>query len=186
MGKCSKKHNFLTVKIKSEILTKLSKGTSMKCLADEYNVNKSTISRVKKNEEKLRKFILSTEVGFGKRKTLRPPELPKMENALFDWFSRKRSANIPISSEILCEKAKHLHQKIKELPGEFNASHGWLSNFKKRHGIRILKVTGEKLSNQSESVKPFLEKFHTKLKELDLTVDQVYNADESGLFSRLL
>jgi len=50
----------------------------------------------------------------------------------------------------------------------------------------MLTVTGEKLSSDFDATKPFVDKFEKTVRDLGLTSDQVYNADESGLFWRLL
>lgn len=92
---------------------------------------------------------------------------------------------MPISVEILKAKARELHNKNDE-PGGFNASNGWFANFKKRHGIRMLKICGEKLSNKAILVDPFIKKFQEKVEELGLKPDQIYNADETGLFFKVM
>lgn len=69
---------------------------------------------------------------------------------------------------------------------EFNASNGWLDNFKQRYGIRLLRITGEKLSCDVSQIGPFFEKFYAKVREMELTPEQIYNADESALFYRIL
>lgn len=92
-----------------------------------------------------------------------------------------------ISSSILCEKAKKIYEKIKENGNsKFCASSGWLKNFKKRHGIRFLQIVGEKLSNDRPAVDPFVLKFQNRVNSMGLIADQIYNADESGLFWKLL
>lgn len=85
-----------------------------------------------------------------------------------------------MSGDILMQKAKFFHERLGR--GEFLASRGWLDNFKKRHGIRQLKVSGEKLSNNEATVKPFQDKFMDVIRKQDLSADQIYNADESGLY----
>lgn len=42
---------------------------------------------------------------------------------------------------------------------ELVASRGWLDKFKKLHEIRQHKLSGAKLSNNEETVKPFQKKF---------------------------
>ncbi|KRZ72713.1 Jerky -like protein-like [Trichinella papuae] len=59
-------------------------------------------------------------------------------------------------------------------------SSGWLRNFKSRHGIRELKIHGEKLSADNESAENF-----TATKE-GYDLDFVYNADETGLVWKCL
>lgn len=72
------------------------------------------------------------------------------------------------------------------LSGDFKASSGWLQKFKERYGIRQLSITGEILSSNIDAVEPFKEKLLSKIREMDLQHDQIYNADESGLFWRVL
>lgn len=74
------------------------------------------------------------------------------------------------------EKAKYFHERLGR--GVFSASKGWLEKFKKRDGIRQLKITGKKLSNNE----PFQDKFMDIIKEKDLSAEQIYNADEFGLY----
>jgi hypothetical protein len=85
----------------------------------------------------------------------------------------------------VCEKAKWFYKQItgKE---DFNASLGWLDKFKKRHGIRGLSISGEKLSADEAAVEPFRQTFLNKIERMGLVPDQIYNADESGLFWKVL
>lgn len=175
-----RKHTTLTISQKCEILDKLKDGVSLSSLAQKYGVGKSTIFDIKSKEEKIRSYVVRTEKGPGVRKTLKAPENLQLEDALFTWFIEQRRKNVPLSGEILMEKAKYFHGRLGR--GEFSASKGWLEKFKKRHGIRQLKISGEKLSNNEDAVKPFQDKFMDIIKEKDLTAEQIYNADESGLY----
>lgn len=177
-----RKHVTLTIEQKCEILDKIKEGISSTILAQQYNVGKATITDIKHKEEKIRSFVINTEKGPGARKTLKTPENPLLEDALFTWFIEQRRKNVPLSGDILMQKAKFFHERLGR--GEFVASRGWLDNFKKRHGIRQLKVSGEKLSNNEAAVKPFQDKFMDVIREQDLSADQIYNADESGLYWR--
>lgn len=51
-----------------------------------------------------------------------------------------------------------------------------------RYGIRQLSVIGEKISSENAAEKPFIKLFLEHVDELGLTDDQMYNADESGIF----
>jgi hypothetical protein len=57
---------------------------------------------------------------------------------------------------------------------------------KRGFGIGFLKISGEKLSSQPELVDPFKLELKNKIQELNLTLDQLYNADETGLYWKLL
>lgn len=50
----------------------------------------------------------------------------------------------------------------------------------------MLKISGEKLSAQIEAVEPFKAELKSKIDELKLSLHQVYNADESALYWKLL
>ena len=90
-----------------------------------------------------------------------------------------------VTTNILQEKAIQIYSKYYN-DNKFTASRGWVKRFKQRHGIRQLKVVGEKLSSDSSAVQPFLQNFHEKMNKLNLLPSQIYNADESALFWKLL
>ena len=86
---------------------------------------------------------------------------------------------------MMLEKAKMLHLKL-NLNLECTYSFGWLDKFKKRHGIRRLKSTGEKQCADYESATMFVDNLDEIIKNEQLTTEQIYNADETSLFWRCL
>lgn len=180
-----RKHVTLSLCQKQEIIAKLDKGETTSSLARTYDVGRSTIYDIKVNRDKILQFVRTAEGDLKERKTVKTGECPEMENALFTWFMQERARHTPLSGDILREKAKQFYQKITK-KDDFRASDGWLDNFKKRFGIRFLTITGEKLSSDVSAVDPFQKKFELKVQELGLLPEQVYNADESGLFWRML
>lgn len=175
----------LTLSAKGEIIKQLNDGRSVSSLSREYGVAKSTICGIRKKQQKILKALSNTYVGISKRRRMKRPENPKMETALYRWFLRQRSKNLPISGAMLKEKAKQLHETFEENT-TFAGSQGWLQNFKKRYGIRHLKISGEKLSSNAVAVDPFKKILKQKIDELGISRDQIYNADETGLFWKLL
>lgn len=150
-----RKHVTLTLDQKIEIIKLIENGQNYGIIAEKYGIGKSTVGDIKKNKDKIIKFVTTTERGPGTRKTLKQPENLVLENALFMWFMQQRRQHIPISGEIICEKARLFHREITKKEDGFTASKGWLDNFKHRHGIRRLKITGEKLSCDEASIEPF-------------------------------
>ena len=73
-----------------------------------------------------------------------------------------------------------------ELDSEFTASKGWLWRFCKRHGIRELSLQGEKLSADATAIDPFKRKLQEVMEKEGLTLEQLYNRDETGLYYRML
>lgn len=178
------KTNHLTLKAKGAIIDEIDKGVSYLRISKKYGVGKGTVSRIKAKKKEIREALASHYSGPNIRKYMRTSEHPEIEKKLYHWFVKQRMKNIGVSAEMLKMKAKSIHN---EIGGQsFNASNGWFMNFKKRFGIRRLKICGEKLSAQAESVEPFKVLLNEIICAMNLTHDQIYNADETGLFWRLL
>ena len=93
------------------------------------------------------------------RKVLRLAYNDRLDDAVYLWFTQKRSQDMLVSGPVLCEKAAQLHEQLHE--GEsvppFQASRGWLWHFGQRHGIRQLSLQGEKVF-EVKKVKDMLDK----------------------------
>lgn len=177
----------LNIEQKIEILTKLDKGTLGSVLAKEYGVADSTISYIKSKKSEI--LAAATNKNENRqKKNLRKPEYPEMEEKLYAWFLDQRARNCPINSLILKAKAKDFFAKLypnRDLDS-FHASDGWFQKFKHRVGIRFLKICGEKLDSDTAAVQPFINRLNAKIEEMGVTEEQIYNADETGLYYRLL
>lgn len=130
----------------------------------------------------------NASAGQLERKSLRKPEFVEMENKLYKWFDFQRSRHSPLSADLIKAKAKEIFQSVypEKKSNEFAASNGWFGRFKSRYGIRHLTISGEKLSADLSSITPFIHRLRSKMTELDIKEDQLYNADESCLYYRLL
>ncbi|XP_029055048.2 jerky protein homolog-like [Osmia bicornis bicornis] len=62
----------------------------------------------------------------------------------------------------------------------------WVSNFKRRHNIRLVSVCGEKASADTNLAESFIQYFQRHIEEEDIDIENVYNMDESGLFWKAL
>jgi len=68
-----------------------------------------------------------------------------IDEICFEWFSRARSENIPISGEMVREKAKQIADEAGYI--DFTASSGWLQKWRKRNNIAY-NATGDSLDLQ--------------------------------------
>lgn len=184
MSTVKRKHETLTLSVKMEILRKLDKGEKVAEIARTHNIPRTTIYSIKSSRENIEKFVKDAEAGSSSRQTVKAGEFSKMEEALYSWFIKERARHTPINAELLKEKSLTFYNKIYG-KDDFKASDGWFTKFKVRYGIRLLTVTGEKLSSDDAAVDPFIKRFLKHVDEVGLTGDQVYNADESGLFWKL-
>ena len=122
-----------------------------------------------------------------KRKIMRMAADDKLDEALYLWFVQKRSQGMPISGPVLCEKATQLNSKIHgDSAPDFKASKGWLWRFCNRHGMRQLSIQGEKLSSDMTAPDPFKKELQTLMENEGLTLENLYNCDETGLCYRML
>ena len=116
----------------------------------------------------------------GKRKRFKEPRHPKVDEALYIWFLQKRERHLPVSQLTLQIQAnKFYNQMVGE--GDYG-SRGYIEKFVKRNGIRLLKISGEKLSSDVAAVDEYTSKFAAEIRRQNFSPCQIFNADESGLF----
>lgn len=176
-----RRHFSCTLKEKLEVLKRLDKGECATKLSREYGVGKATISDWKKNRAKIEQFCsASSEKTLEKRQKTTVSSYEKLDEALFLWFTQEREKGIPISGPLVKEKSLQLNKLMNGDPS-FSASCGFLDRWKKRHGIRQLTISGEKLSADNEAAADFLKEFKDLVSSQNYTPQQVYNADETGL-----
>lgn len=177
-----RKHVTLELDQKLEILEKLKKGCSQRAVAAEYNVGRATVYDIKMKENELRQFYTSQMASkVGKRRVMRKGDNDLLDAAIYKWFLQQHSRGLPVSGPKIKAKAAVFN---KELCGSFRfaSSEGWLSNWKKRLGVRHLTVTGESFSASEK----YPEEFEKMVEEEELSPAAVYNADETDLSFKML
>ena len=105
---------------------------------------------------------------------------------LLTWFKSARDNNVPFSGSFMMSKAEEFACCLGVPDGQFKCSSGWLERFKQRHGISFKCVCGKKKSvdinsNEMEAWQRTLSMLLKEYKHED-----VYNADETAIFYRLL
>jgi len=66
-------------------------------------------------------------------KRARLSQLKNVDEAMYEWYQKARSKNIPVTGPMLQEKAKRATEELGD--AAFKASNGWLDRFKKRYNI---------------------------------------------------
>ena len=164
---------------------------SLAAIALEFGLGKSTVSDIKRGREKIMKFASeSTDPScLKKRCIVRKANDESLDQAMHLWFTRERHKGTPISGVLVMEKARLLYAQLYPDKNEddFKASTGWLQRFKQRHGIRQLRLQGETLSADVAAAADELVKFFNEyVEEHQLSLHQIFNCDETGLYWRLL
>ena len=186
-----RKRVVLTIEDKLKVCDLVKNGRSMTSAAAEFNVGKSTVHDIVKNQAKLQTFLTEIQDGdcIKKRRIVRRANLEALDKAVYLWFVQQRCKGTPISGPLLMGKALQLHPLVypdDPDPTSFKAGTGWLKRFKDRHGVRALSVQGESQSAATASVDPFKEKLQKIIEEKGLTLNQVFNCDETGLYWKLM
>ena len=100
-----------------------------------------------------------------------------LEEAVYKWYVQERSVCVNVRGTEILDAASKL---ARHLGIPFNASSGWLWRFWNHHGIHNKKTQGEAGSADAEAVEPFRRKLRELIRREDLSMNQVYNADETA------
>lgn len=176
------KRSVLTIDKKISALKRIQDGADLKSIAEEYGVGYSTVKEWKSKQAIFIEFASKTESNknINKRCTLKKSKFDKLDEALWIWFCQERRRNTPLDGPIVKEKAKFFY-KLLYCDDNFMASEGWFYAWKKRHGIRYISVSGEKLCGNLEAVADFRKEFLKIVEDENLTPEQIYNFDETGI-----
>lgn len=186
------KRKVISLETKIEILDRLRKGDRVVDVAKSYSMNEATIRTIRINENTIRKSVAAgNTTSMGTTSYTRNIAMEKMEKALMLWIEDQTQKRVPIDTSAITNKALRIYEKIVEqLPSSsstekkpnFLASHGWFERFKIRHSLHSLKLKGELASGDVDAAQEYPANFAEIINDNSYTPDQVFNADESGLF----
>lgn len=151
-------------------------------IAKRLGLGLSTLNSIFLKRNEIRQQIEKCGNSFKKRKTSKVSTFVELEEILFTWYQQARASKIPIDGSILREKAKTIANELNV--SNFTASNGWITRFKNRHGLVFKKLTGESAEVNIESADAWLSSLPSKLEGYEL--QNIYNADETGLFFNVL
>ncbi|XP_062541743.1 jerky protein homolog-like [Armigeres subalbatus] len=183
-----RKHTTLSLNKKLEIRELIEKrGEKIEILARSYGVGRSTIYDIYKQKERIK--CSSDKLSASGLKTRRTTKLalyPQMEEALFIWVLQQRLQQNVITPDVVKTKAEFFFAHLQDPSEKFTASNGWYNRFRARHGLKMISLSGERASADIAAFENFRELFSDLVATLDLSPSQIYNADESALFLKLL
>ena len=192
MEKKSRKRKAISLEIKIAILDRLAKGERSTDVAKHFGYGESTIRAIKKSEVLIRQSIISgTKLSSKLASYSRNVLVEKTEKALVIWIDDLTKKRIPLNGPIIKNKALHFYEQLKQLEPStssahsntsFSASKRWLTGFLKRNAFHNVKITGETASADEKAAKHYPEQLAKIIQEGGYCADQVFNADETGLF----
>jgi hypothetical protein len=174
---------------KIELLDRLKSGESVASVSRIFKVNESTVRYIKKKEDDIRRSVKEgTSQSSKVTSVCRDYKIEKMEKALNIWIEDRTQKRMPISTAIIREKALRLYNHFVQQADTpidktaFSASKGWFENFKKRFSLHNVQITGEASSADHEAASSYPNEFYKIIIEKGYVPEQVFNADETGLF----
>lgn len=174
---CQRKLNCLSVSQKLNIIKEIKQeGKGRKEVADKYSIAICTVSRILKDENRL-KGVASLN-GNVEKKRFKKGNYESVETALSLWFKQVRSKGCQVTGPMFLDQAKKF---AIQLNVDFQPNPGWLSRWKMKNNIQFYRIQGEKLAADEPSASywithvlpEFLEQYDEK---------DIFNADESALF----
>ncbi|XP_008184662.1 tigger transposable element-derived protein 6-like [Acyrthosiphon pisum] len=178
------KRKRLSLREKIDILDyrKNNGNVGIRVLAEKFQVGKTQIADIVSNTEEIYKAWVENGNEERKLTKLRKCEGSVIDKELLVWFSKTREKNLPVSGPTIQEKAKQLA----EVHGlnDFKASNGWLEKFRKRHNISFKSICGEASAVDRIAVDDWKKKLPNIIDKYEKR--DIFNADETGLFFRVL
>ncbi|GFY31831.1 tigger transposable element-derived protein 1 [Trichonephila clavipes] len=174
----------------------LGKGEGSTAIGKHFNLGESTVRAIKKNEAAIRKSVISgTKLNTKFASYTRDVLLERTERAIAIWIEEQVQRRIPVSGYLIQEKVLQFYKSMKQSEPstsssqagkEFSASKTWLTGFLKRNALHNIKITGESVTADEGAVKIFPEELAKIIEDGDYSADQVFNADETGLYWKKL
>ena len=186
MASKKRKRACISLETKLKVIDEISKGQSQRHASEIFGIPKSTVADVWKLRDKIKDHVFAAEAPeeYAKWRIIRDPHFSQLDRSRYVWFTQQRSRGAPVSGPLLQEKAQQLFPSLypNDDPSSFKASSGCLDKFCSQHGIRQIALQGESLSADSAATAPFVRELESRLKTGGYSSDQVFNADETGLW----
>ncbi|TPX30017.1 hypothetical protein SmJEL517_g06295 [Synchytrium microbalum] len=173
------------------ILPKIARSLDYRSI--NHHMNRSTLNKW------IKKWEASPNVPPKKALRDRPSPVLLVNMALFDWFVLQRERHLAVNGELLKAQALEIRDGVVEILlnhhadkvdqkqindlTDFVASNGWLDTFKKNYQIKGRTPHGEAGGVDLDLVVNGREELEQILAEFRF--EDIYNADETGLFYRL-
>jgi hypothetical protein len=182
-----KKRKTITLQQKLDIIKRSENGATAAEIGRVLGFQATTIRTILKDKEKIKEFgRVTTPANAAHLSRNRSTILVEMERLLTLWFENELHKKQPVDLARFHRKALAIYGDLtKDItnPEPFNASRGWFERYKKRANLHgVVKMSGGAASANSEAASTFIADFKEIVEEGGYLPQQIFNADETGLF----
>lgn len=154
---------------------------SQRIAASKLQISQPLLCKLLKNRSEIEEGWARN--GNSLRKRNRHGKDEDVETALLDWFTQVRQKDARVNGPLLRDKAEELARKLgKE---NFVATEGWFHRWTKRMNVVYKKPQGEQRDADVSAVDSWLATQWPELSS-EYSPDDIFNADETGLYYRAL
>jgi Tc5 transposase DNA-binding domain/Fission yeast centromere protein N-terminal domain len=147
----------------------------------QWSLHRSTVTKIL---SKRQTYLAIEEYNIsGKIFRFRKVKFPQLNEALSIYISQVISKGLFITDLIIKEKARSFAKILGISETDIKFSNGWLDRFKAHNNLRKHYIHGEAKSAPIESLPH--ERKYLKHKLRKYSPDDIFNADETGLFFRM-
>ncbi|XP_004715812.1 tigger transposable element-derived protein 1-like [Echinops telfairi] len=180
----------ITLHVKLEVLRRFEEGEKLTHIARALGLATSTVASIRVNKEKIRaNSQAATPLSATQLTRCRSVVMGHMERLLSLWIEEQKRQNLPVSTQLIQDKARRLFAELQRQQGEgaqaetFGASNGWFARFKARHNVLL---TDEPAVADAQAAARYPTVLRAILEEGCYLPQQVFNVDETGLFWKRL
>lgn len=172
----------ISINIKKEICEYMLANTNIKQadVALYFNVDRTAVNKIWRKREKWLAILpnLQTSHTFCQH----PVRFPELDKALQIWTSQAVATGIPLTDMILQQKGLEFARRL-GVENQLKCANGWVYRFKQRNGLRKVNFSGEANSAPLETLPEERARLRSLLAKYN--EEDIYNADETGLFFRM-
>ncbi|XP_042874011.1 uncharacterized protein LOC122254405 isoform X2 [Penaeus japonicus] len=143
-----RKYRTIPLQVKVQVLKKLDQGIPPRDVCAYYGISASNVCYIKMRKHILQLAFCNTSDSSDHTDVINNMYKTKSEelhHLLVEWIHQRRKEGVIVSENMLTEQGKIYHKEL-ELKNRCTYGRRWLQRFKKRHGISLPKVCGERLS----------------------------------------
>lgn len=176
------KRTNIVLKEKYEIAQMYRRGIKVSEIVKQKNIPRTTINGYIKDAENIIKKYESGENSNTMR--IRQHKFDNIDSHLLSFFRLARDKKIPISGELLLEKARFYATALQYTDVD-KIDRNWIQRWKTRNNILSKRLHGEADSADTAAADDWLTNRLPKLLQ-DYEPSQILNCDETGLYYRCL